>query len=68
MEEEILNEDILEELEETEPEMCDCGECQECIEAEGSCDCGDCDMCVKDSELEEDLEESFDDLEPEDLL
>lgn len=68
MEDEILSEDILddEDVEELEPNVCDCGECEECIEKEGECTCGDCDICLKDEDS--DVEDLYDDLDPEDML
>jgi len=57
--------------EDTEPDICDCGECEECIAKTGECTCGDCDICVPPEEDEEDdllEEDAFDDLEPEDDL
>ncbi len=72
-EEKNLNEELVEEngddlAEEKEPSVCDCGECQQCVEEKGKCDCGDCDMCAKEPEVTEDLEDSYDDLEPEDMV
>lgn len=62
MDEEIVPEiDLLED--DGEVEECECGECDECIENE--CNCGECDECL---EKAEELEDSFDDAEPEDLL
>ena len=58
-----LNEDF-EDTEETKPDICDCKECEECIKEKGECTCGDCDVCLK----ETNIEDGFDDAEPEDLL
>lgn len=53
-----------------EPDICSCGECEECIAKDGECTCGDCDVCVANKEDEDDLgaEDLYDDIEPEDDL
>ncbi len=74
MEDKILNneyEDIVDEKEKTDDDLdvCDCGECEECIEKYGECTCGDCDICKKrEAEEEIDVEDLYDDLEPEDMM
>jgi len=65
MDEEILNNEE-EETEEDVPNICDCNECEDCIKRKGECTCGDCEACL--SETPEDEDDSYDDLEPEDLL
>ena len=37
--------------EDTEPDICECGECEECIAKTGECTCGDCDIwpCLRHS-------------------
>ncbi len=70
--EEEMTEDEIEDLDNKEPTMCDCGECAKCIEETGSCDCGDCDICEVSEEVNPmeimDAEDVYDDLEPEDLI
>ncbi len=63
-EENIDNEDT---SKEAMPDICDCGECEECIKETGECNCGDCEVCMKDAE-EIDAEDLFDDVEAEDLV
>lgn len=58
----ILNDDLLEEADDLD--ICDCGDCVDCIEKKGICTCGDCDVCNE----ENDEEEPYDDLDPEDFL
>lgn len=77
MEDEILNDDALLEKEEgaegeeefpAEPNICDCGECAECIKTKGECTCGDCDVCIKvDADKELEAEDLYDDVEQEDM-
>jgi len=46
--------------EKTLPNICDCGECEECIKLKGECDCGDCDVCLaEEDEFLDEEEESF---------
>ncbi|MBU4480212.1 hypothetical protein KKG48_02100 [Patescibacteria group bacterium] len=67
MEEEIISDESL--LEDDEiPEICNCGECEECIKEKGECTCGDCEVCLSKEEDEDEVEDLFDDIEPEDLI
>lgn len=60
----ILDDDILEE----EPDICDCGECEECIALNGECTCGDCDICRAAEEDDSIAEDLYDDVDPEEFL
>ncbi|OGD67118.1 hypothetical protein A2442_01840 [Candidatus Campbellbacteria bacterium RIFOXYC2_FULL_35_25] len=53
MSEDILSEDTVED----EMDICDCGECEDCIKESGECTCGDCDVCLATAEDLDDIDD-----------